>query len=103
MRASLPLAHALLAAGQQSLVENFEVTVPATNALVSLAHEALGDRVAARQTGGGFGGAVVCLSHASDVHTLLSVISLAYTQQTGLHADIIHCHPSAGLEVTWYD
>lgn len=100
---SLPLTQVLLAAGQQSLAENFEVTVPATDALVVLAHEALGKRVAARQTGGGFGGAVVCLCDHRDVNTLLQAIDAGYTQRTGLHADIIRCDPGAGLEVSWYD
>lgn len=100
---SLPLTQALLADGQQSLAENFEVTVAATEALVVLAHEALGNQVAARQTGGGFGGAVVCLCDHRDINTLLQAIDAGYPQRTGLHADVIRCNPGAGLEVNWYD
>lgn len=96
---NLALASAVMAAGQRSLAENFEVTVAATDALVALAHDALGNRVGARQTGGGFGGAVVCLCEETDVQSLKTVIAQRYTAETGLQADIYVCRPSAGLEV----
>jgi len=99
----LPLASSIMAAGQRSLAENFEVTVPATDALVSLAHEALGNRVAARQTGGGFGGAVVTLCHQNDIDALQAIIDQRYFSETGLRADIHVCRPSAGLEVKTFE
>ena len=99
----LPLASSIMAAGQRSLAENFEVTVPATDTLVSLAHEALGNRVAARQTGGGFGGAVVTLCHQNDIDALQDVIEQRYFSETGLRADIHVCRPSAGLEVKTFE
>lgn len=100
---NLSLASAIMAAGQRSLTENFEVTVPATETLVALAHEALGKRVAARQTGGGFGGAVVCLCHQDDVDSLRDIIEQRYSSETGLRSDIHVCRPSAGLEVTTFE
>jgi galactokinase len=57
----------LFAAGHASLRDNFEVTVPELDSLVGLAREA--GAVAARMTGGGFGGsivAVVATSQAED-------------------------------------
>ncbi len=92
-----------LAEGHRSLVNGFEVTVPATNALVAIAKEALGERVAARQTGGGFGGAVVCLCHHSDVHQLVTAVNRHYTARTGLEATTVVGEASAGLEVRSYD
>ena len=100
---NLSLTSAIMAAGQRSLSENFEVTVTATDTLVALAHEALGNRVAARQTGGGFGGAVVCLCHQDDVDSLRDIIDQRYSLETGLRAEIHVCRPSAGLEVTTFE
>jgi galactokinase len=100
---NLSLASAIMAAGQRSLSENFEITVPATDTLVALAHEALGNRVAARQTGGGFGGAVVCLCHQDNVDSLRDIIDQRYSSETGLRADISICSPSNGLEVTTFE
>ncbi|MGB1438292.1 MAG: galactokinase, partial [Luminiphilus sp.] len=88
----------LLAQGHESLAELFEVTVPATDALVAIAKDALGNRVAARQTGGGFGGAVVCICGHDDVELLLAAVQQHYHQQTGLEATPFVCTPGRGLE-----
>ena len=93
----------LLAEGHRSLANRYEVTVPATNTLVAIAKAELGDRVAARQTGGGFGGAVVCLCHNDDVVQLLDAVERDYTQQTGLEATTFVSEAGKGLEVTNYD
>ena len=92
-----------LAEGHRSLANRYEVTVPATNTLVAIAKAELGDRVAARQTGGGFGGAVVCLCHNDDVDQLLDAVERDYTQQTGLEATTFVSEAGKGLEVTNYD
>ena len=89
---------ALLAEGHQSLARLFEVTVPATDALVAIAKNALGNRVAARQTGGGFGGAVVCICKHDDVEVLLAAVHRHYHQETGLDATPFVCAPGGGLE-----
>ena len=88
-----------LAQGHNSLANRYEVTVPATDTLVAIAKAELGNRVAARQTGGGFGGAVVCLCHRDDVPQLLSAVERNYTQKTGLKATTFVCEAGAGLEV----
>jgi galactokinase len=49
----------LFAEGHASLRDDFQVTVPELDTLVELAHEA--GAVAARMTGGGFGGSIVAL------------------------------------------
>ena len=88
-----------LANGHHSLANHYEVTVPATDALVAIAKAELGNRVAARQTGGGFGGAVVCLCHRDDVPQLLNAVERDYTQKTGLKATTFVCEAGTGLEV----
>ena len=44
------------------LKEDFEVTVPATDWIVQQCSAIIGNQGAVRQTGGGFGGAVICLA-----------------------------------------
>ncbi len=57
----------LMSASHASLKNDFEVTVPATDGLVQICQKALGDKGAVRMTGGGFGGAIVCLCRLEDV------------------------------------
>ena len=102
-QADLTAVAELLAEGHRSLANRYEVTVPATNTLVAIAKAELGDRVAARQTGGGFGGAVVCLCHNDDVDQLLDAVERDYTQQTGLEATTFVSEAGRGLEVNSYD
>lgn len=92
-----------LAEGHRSLASRYEVTVGATNTLVAIAKAELGDKVAARQTGGGFGGAVVCLCHNDDVAQLLEAVERDYTQKTGLEATTFVSEAGRGLEVNSYD
>jgi len=92
-----------LAEGHRSLANRYEVTVGATNTLVAIAKAELGDKVAARQTGGGFGGAVVCLCHNDDVAQLLEAVERDYTQKTGLEATTFVSEAGRGLEVNSYD
>ena len=92
-----------LAEGHRSLASRYEVTVGATNTLVAIAKAELGDKVAARQTGGGFGGAVVCLCHNDDVAQLLRAVERDYTQKTGLKATTFVSEAGRGLEVNSYD
>ncbi len=93
----------LLGEGHRSLADQFEVTVAATDALVAIAKAALGDRVAARQTGGGFGGAVICLCHHDDVETLVTAVHQEYGARTGLEATVFSSRAGAGLELVSYD
>jgi galactokinase len=57
---------ALFREGHESLRVDFEVTTPEVDRLVELAY--VNGAVAARMTGGGFGGAIVALVAAEDAH-----------------------------------
>jgi galactokinase len=82
----------LMTASHQSLKHDFEVTVPATDGLVEICNAVLGERGAVRMTGGGFGGAIVCLCRADAVQQ-------HYSQRFNLQADIYVCSAGAGLQV----
>jgi len=63
----LPAMGQLMAESHASQRDDFRITVAATDRLAGLLGEAIGDRGGARQTGGGFGGAVVALMPQSCV------------------------------------
>ena len=90
----------LMAASHQSLKHDFEVTVPATDGLVEICKEALGDRGAVRMTGGGFGGAIVCLCRDAEVPLIKAAVEQEYYARFNLHADIYVCSAGSGLKLT---
>ena len=76
----------LFAAGHASLRDDFEVSVPELDQLVELAYEE--GAVAARMTGGGFGGAVIALVQAENADAVgARVIDryVATTEHIGAH------------------
>lgn len=89
---------ALMTASHLSLKNDFEVTVPATDGLVNICQEALGERGAVRMTGGGFGGAIVCLCRSEDVDVIKQAVEEKYYQRFNLSADIYVCKAGSGLQ-----
>lgn len=63
-------------AGHESLRLDFEVTIPALDRLVDLAYEQ--GAIAARMTGGGFGGAIVALAETGRAAAVADGILAAY-------------------------
>ncbi|GAA77581.1 MULTISPECIES: galactokinase [Pseudoalteromonas] len=90
----------LMAASHQSLKHDFEVTVPATDGLVEICKEAMGERGAVRMTGGGFGGAIVCLCRDAEVPLIKAAIEKHYFERFSLNADIYVCSAGSGLQIT---
>ena len=68
---------ALFAASHESLRDDFEVTVPDVDRLVSIA-QADPDVIAARMTGGGFGGAIVALARSGTARAAGARICASY-------------------------
>ena len=69
----------LFRAGHESLRVDFEVTIPELDRLVELAYAH--GAVAARMTGGGFGGAIVALAPAGDAARLADAIVADYGER----------------------
>lgn len=92
----------LMAASHQSLKHDFEVTVPATDGLVEICKEAMGDRGAVRMTGGGFGGAIVCLCRDAEVPLIKAAVEQQYYARFNLNADIYVCSAGSGLKLTTF-
>ena len=72
---------ALFREGHASLRDDFEVSTPELDLLVELAYE--GGAVAARMTGGGFGGSIVALADDETAESLAAQVTAAYFQRTG--------------------
>lgn len=89
----------LMQASHQSLRDDFEVTVPATDGLVEICQAALGDKGAVRMTGGGFGGAIICLCALPDVALVQQAVAAHYQARFGLQADVYVCQAGTGLTI----
>ncbi len=86
----------LMAASHQSMRDDFEITVPAVDALVELLQQAIGSDGGARMTGGGFGGAVVALLPAMQVDRVRAAIMNGYRTPAGASPLILVERPCAG-------
>lgn len=78
----LPRAGALFATSHASMRDDFEVSLPEIDLLVSLAARNE-DVYGARLTGGGFGGAIVLLAHAGRGRLAAEATARQYAEQSG--------------------
>lgn len=86
---------AAMAASHESLRDDYEVSCPELDLLVTLASRQPGV-YGARMTGGGFGGCIVALVEATRADTAGSAIAAAYQAESGLTPDWFVTRPSAG-------
>jgi len=87
----------LMAASHQSIRDNFEITVPAIDAIVEIVKGVIGHEGGVRMTGGGFGGCVVALAPRHFVDAIKQAIVEQYpAHSNGLVADVYVCTASAG-------
>jgi galactokinase len=86
----------LMAESHVSMRDDFEITVPAIDALVALLQAAIGPQGGARMTGGGFGGCVVALLPVSQVAHVRTVIETHYRSPSGEMAHVYVCQPAHG-------
>jgi galactokinase len=87
----------LFRASHESLRDNFEVSTPELDLLVDLACDS--GALAARMTGGGFGGSVVVLAEAGRADTLANGIVAAYRERTGRNGHAYLCTSVDGASV----
>ncbi len=84
----------LFRAGHDSLRDLFEVSTPELDLLVDLAYE--NGAVAARMTGGGFGGSIVALVDESHADAVATAVTDAYQSRTGIVARSFVTRAAAG-------
>jgi galactokinase len=85
----------IFAAGHASLRDLFEVSSPELDALVEIA-VAVPGVVAARMTGGGFGGCTVNLVETGAIDALAETILASYPPRTGLTPMVLRVTPADG-------
>ena len=88
-----------MAESHASMRDDFEITVPEIDYLVSLIKNQVGTEGGVRMTGGGFGGCVVALVPEAMVGQVTQAIDEGYRQHTGLTADVFICSPEQGASV----
>ncbi len=86
----------LMAQSHAAMRDDFEITVPAVDALVRIIKEQIGDDGGVRMTGGGFGGCVVALMAPDKVDAVIAAVNSRYPPASGLRADFYVCKASDG-------
>jgi galactokinase len=80
--------------GHASLRDDYQVSIPELDCLVELAYEA--GAVAARMTGGGFGGSIVALVEQGDARSLSETVREAYAGRFATQATPRICLAATG-------
>jgi galactokinase len=76
--------------------DDFEITVPAIDELVTILQREIGDEGGARMTGGGFGGCVIALLPRARVEAVVEAVRRDYRLPNGKLVMIHACRPAAG-------
>jgi galactokinase len=87
--ADLATLGTLFREGHESLRRDFEVSTPELDLLVELAYE--NHAVAARMTGGGFGGSIVALAELGHAASLVDAVTGGYAARAGCEATAYVC------------
>ncbi len=90
---------ALMAQSHSAMRDDFQITLPAIDALVALLQDAIGGAGGARMTGGGFGGAVVALLPAAEVERVRAAVLAGYRTPAGEPPLIMVETPTAGASL----
>ncbi len=98
-RGDLRTVGALMRQSHASQRDDFEITVPETDRLVDLMAAAIGENGGARQTGGGFGGAVVGLMPNDRVEAVRERVLSDYRTPSGDLPDVRIERASSGASV----
>ncbi|QQE10504.1 galactokinase [Planctomycetota bacterium] len=87
----------LMFASHESMKNDFEITTPELDLLVSLAADMaeLGV-IGSRMTGGGFGGCTVTLAYTQNAERIMDIICSKYEQQTGVKPSPFITRPAQG-------
>jgi len=86
-----------------SMRDDFEITVPAVDAIVDIVKQTIGAQGGVRMTGGGFGGCVIALVPDKLVDGVCAAVKKQYHQTTGIEESIYICKAQVGAgEVVSY-
>ena len=86
----------LMRASHASLRDDFEVSLPAIDALVALVNDVVGEAGGARMTGGGFGGCVVALAPRAMSAEIKAAVARHWRSTKGEAAIVHECLAADG-------
>ncbi|MGL5343499.1 MAG: galactokinase [Plesiomonas sp.] len=86
----------LMAQSHTSMRDDFEITVPEIDTLVTIVKTVIGEQGGVRMTGGGFGGCIVALIPPYLVDEVTAAVAAEYPVATGLQASIYVCQAQDG-------
>lgn len=89
---------ALMDDSHESLRDDYQVSSPALNAMVTAARAAPGC-LGARMTGGGFAGCAVALVEEAALRAFERAVAASYAAATGLSSTVYDCSAAAGASV----
>jgi len=89
----------LMAQSHDAMRDDFAITLPAIDGLVSLLQDAIGSAGGARMTGGGFGGAVVALLPVEEIGRIEASVRAGYSTPDGTPPQIMIEKPAAGASL----
>jgi galactokinase len=89
----------LMAQSHTSMRDDFEITVPPIDALMTMLQKAIGTQGGARMTGGGFGGACVAVMPSALVADVQAAITAEYRTPEGNAPIIMVERPGPGVAI----
>lgn len=89
----------LMRESHQSMRDDFEITTPEIDRLAALIGDIIGAEGGARMTGGGFGGSVVAVVHASRYADIARAVEEAYARPDGRPTKALLLRPAAGASI----
>jgi galactokinase len=91
-----------MVASHNSLRDDYEVSSPSLDRIVSIAlnHPAC---YGARMTGAGFGGCAVALIKAQEAEDFIQFVAPQYQHATFNQPSLYICHPAPGASIKLYD
>jgi galactokinase len=92
---------ALMVQSHMSMRDDFEITLPAIDALVTLLSDTISKQGGARMTGGGFGGAVVALLPVGEVARVSNAVRQLYKTPSGCLPEIMVERPGPGASIIY--
>jgi galactokinase len=87
-----------MAASHASLRDDFQVTIPEIDLLVTIVTSIVSGQGGVRMTGGGFGGCVVTLAPERLIPDIARALDYQYESQTGVKPVVYECVAATGLQ-----
>ncbi|MGD8174464.1 MULTISPECIES: galactokinase [Marinimicrobium] len=91
--------NAMMKASHVSMRDDFEITIPEIDFIVSTVEQHLEEDGGVRMTGGGFGGCVVALVPNNKAHVIKEQVTQAYAQEYGRDCKVYMCYAAQGARV----